>query len=71
MKNFSMNYTRIIYLSDCKSNCDLIYLKKTVNLMSPKYQKSNIIESDSDDELEEEWNEHDVTPNLQNYLKFD
>ena len=69
MKNFSMNYTRIIYLSDCESNCGV--LKKTVNLMSPKYQKSNIIESDSDDEFEEEWNEHDVTPNLQNYLKFD
>lgn len=61
--------------SDFESNCsDLKYNTGSedseFDITPPKYQKRNIIESDSDDELEEEWNERDITPNLENYLNI-
>ncbi|KAI4474804.1 hypothetical protein M0802_015435, partial [Mischocyttarus mexicanus] len=40
------------------------------DIRPPKSRKRNIIVSDSDDELEEEWNKHDMTPNLPNYLNI-
>ncbi|KAI4487115.1 hypothetical protein M0802_012029 [Mischocyttarus mexicanus] len=40
------------------------------DIRPPKSRRRNIIVSDSDDELEEEWNEHDMTPNLPNYLNI-
>ena len=51
-------------LSDCSSDCESNYgdlENNTVSedsksdIMPPKYQKRNKIESDSDDELKEEW----------------
>lgn len=61
--------------SDCESNCgncenDTVSEDSDCDIRPPKYQKRNIIASDSDDDLEEEWNEHDITPNLQNYLNI-
>lgn len=60
--------------SDCESNCgncenDTVSEDSDSDIRPPKYQKRNIIASDNDD-LEEEWNEHDITPNLQNYLNI-
>lgn len=66
-------------LSDCPSDCesnsgnfknDTVSEDSESDIRPPKSQKRNIIVSDSDDELEEEWNEHDITPNLPNYLNI-
>ena len=59
-------------LSDCPSDCesnsgnfenDTVSEDSESDIRPPKSRKRNIIVSDSDDELEEEWNEHDITPN--------
>lgn len=61
--------------SDCESNCgnlqnDTVSEDSEFDIRPPKYRRKNVIESDSDDELEEEWNEHDITPNFHNYLNI-
>ncbi|KAL6420058.1 hypothetical protein ACFW04_011915 [Cataglyphis niger] len=66
-------------LSDCPSDCesnsgnfknDTVSEDSESDIRPPKSRKRNIILSDSDNELEEEWNEHDITPNLPNYLNI-
>lgn len=66
-------------LSDCPSdfelNCsdlenDTVSEDSESDIRPPKYQKRNITESHGDDESEEEWNERDITPNLENYLNI-
>ncbi|XP_046828835.1 piggyBac transposable element-derived protein 4-like [Vespa crabro] len=61
--------------TNCESNCgklenDTVSEDSDSNIRPPKYKNKNIIESDSDEELEEEWNEHDITPKQQNYLNI-
>ncbi|KAI4475508.1 hypothetical protein M0802_015128 [Mischocyttarus mexicanus] len=61
--------------SDCESNSgnlenDTASEESESDIRPPKSRKKNIIVSDSDDELEEEWNEHDMTPNFPNYLNI-
>ncbi|KAI4473399.1 hypothetical protein M0802_016134, partial [Mischocyttarus mexicanus] len=60
---------------DCESNFgnlenDTVSEESESGIRPPKFRKRNIIVSDSDNELEEEWNEHDMTPNLPNYLNI-
>ncbi|KAI4474368.1 hypothetical protein M0804_014894, partial [Polistes exclamans] len=67
-------------LSDCPSDCesnsgnfenDTVSEDSESNIRPPNFQKKDSIVSDSNDELEEEWNEHDITPNLLiNYLNI-
>ena len=69
MKNLSMIVQVIVNQIDLEN--DTVSEDSESDIRPSKYQKRNIIESDSDDELEEGWNEHNITPNLQNYLKSD
>ncbi|KAI4475982.1 hypothetical protein M0804_013967 [Polistes exclamans] len=66
-------------LSDCLSDCEsdssnfennTISEDSESDIKPQKSRKRNIIVSDSDDELKEEWNEHDITLNLPNYLNI-
>ncbi|KAI4476042.1 hypothetical protein M0802_014947 [Mischocyttarus mexicanus] len=74
---FSEVYTDVF--SDCPSDCesnsgklkqDNVSEDSESDIRPPKSRRKNVILLDSNDELEEEWNEHDITPNLSNYLNI-
>ncbi|XP_072760300.1 uncharacterized protein [Anoplolepis gracilipes] len=77
-ESFNELYADVLYdcPSDFEINCSdlendtLSEDSYESDIRPPKRQKRNVIESDSDNDLEEEWNENDIIPTLKDYLSI-